>query len=129
MPLLGPQPAVGIPRCSAREAVKNWTERQQYSAWRDMPGHTHGKLFIGRPCKRRAKDVLKLSRHQVKTEVAVRTGHGPVRRHLCIAGLFDGDPTCRFCRMETETVSFRFLVLPSSTCLLTAGVEGFCDFT
>jgi hypothetical protein len=26
--LLGPEPALGIPRCSAREAVKNWTERQ-----------------------------------------------------------------------------------------------------
>jgi ribonuclease HI len=32
MPLLGPEPAVGIPRCSAREAVKNWTERQHYNA-------------------------------------------------------------------------------------------------
>jgi hypothetical protein len=26
-------------------------------------------------------------------------------------------------------VSFRFVVLPSSTYLFTAGVEGFCDFT
>jgi hypothetical protein len=36
--------------------------------------------------------------------VVVLTGHAPVRRHLHIMGLFDGDPTCRFCRMETETV-------------------------
>ena len=36
--------------------------------------------------------------------VAVLTGQDPVRRHLYIDGLFDGDPTCRFCRMETETV-------------------------
>jgi hypothetical protein len=36
--------------------------------------------------------------------VAVLTGHASVRRHLYIRGLFDGDPTCRFCRMETETV-------------------------
>jgi hypothetical protein len=27
-----------------------------------------------------------------------------VRKHLNIMGLFDGDPTCRFCRLETETV-------------------------
>jgi ribonuclease HI len=26
MPLLGPEPAHGIPRCSAREAIKNWAE-------------------------------------------------------------------------------------------------------
>jgi hypothetical protein len=36
--------------------------------------------------------------------VALLMGHAPVRKHLHIMGLFDGDPTCRFCRMETETV-------------------------
>jgi hypothetical protein len=72
--LLGPEPALGIPRCSAREGVKNWTERQYYNAWRDLPGHRQGKLFIGRPCKRRADDLLKLSRHQLKTAVVVLTG-------------------------------------------------------
>jgi hypothetical protein len=25
LPLLGPEPALGIPRCSATEAMKNWT--------------------------------------------------------------------------------------------------------
>jgi hypothetical protein len=104
MPLLGPEPALGIPRCSAREAIRNWTEYQHYIAWKDLPGHRHGRLFIGRPCKRRAEDLLKLSRHQLKMAVAILTGHAPVRRHLYIRGLFGGDPSCRFCRMETETV-------------------------
>jgi len=36
--------------------------------------------------------------------VAIFTRHAPVRGHLYIMGLFDGDPTCRFCRMETEAV-------------------------
>jgi len=36
--------------------------------------------------------------------VAILTGHAPVRGHLYTMGLFDGDPTCRFCRKETETV-------------------------
>jgi len=68
------------------------------------PGHRHGKLFIGRPCKKRADDLLKLSRHLLKMVVAILKGHAPVRGHLYIMGLFDGDPTCRFCRLETETV-------------------------
>jgi hypothetical protein len=72
--------------------------------WKDLPGNTHGRLFIGRPCKRRAEDLLKLSRHLLKMAVAVLTGHAAVRRHLYIMGLFDEDPTCRFCRMEAETV-------------------------
>jgi len=36
--------------------------------------------------------------------VAILTGHAPVRGHLYIMGLFHGDPTCRFCRMENEIV-------------------------
>jgi hypothetical protein len=68
------------------------------------PGHRHGKLFIGRPCKKRADDLLKLSRHQLKMVVVILTGHAAVRGHLYTMGLFDGDPTCRFCRKETETV-------------------------
>jgi hypothetical protein len=89
---------------TAREAIKNWTENQHYSAWRDLPGHRHGKLFIGSPCKKRADDLLRLSRHQLKMVVAILTGHASVQRHLYSMGLFDGNPTCRFCRIETETV-------------------------
>jgi hypothetical protein len=77
--------------------------KQQVSAWRDLPGHRHGKLFIGRPCKKRTDDLLKLSRRQLKMVVVIFTGHA-VRGHLYIMGLFEGDPTCRFCRKETETV-------------------------
>jgi hypothetical protein len=61
-------------------------------------------VFIGRPFRRRAEDLLKLSRHQLKMAVAVLTAHAPLRRHLHIMALFGGDPTCRFCGMDTETV-------------------------
>jgi ribonuclease HI len=30
-PLLGPEPALGIPKCLTREATKNWTEYQHHS--------------------------------------------------------------------------------------------------
>jgi hypothetical protein len=56
------------------------------------------------PCKERAEDLLILSRHQLTTVVAFLTGHAPMKKHLSIMGLFDGDPECRFCKMETETV-------------------------
>jgi hypothetical protein len=36
--------------------------------------------------------------------VAILTGHAPVRKNLHTMRLFDGDPTCRFCGKETETV-------------------------
>jgi hypothetical protein len=74
MLLFGPEPALGIPKSSAREAIKNCTEHHHYRAWRDLPGHRHGKLSIGRPCKKRADDLLKLSRHQLKMVDAILTG-------------------------------------------------------
>jgi hypothetical protein len=30
MPLLDPEPALGIPKCLAREAIKSWTEYQLF---------------------------------------------------------------------------------------------------
>jgi hypothetical protein len=36
--------------------------------------------------------------------LAILMRHASVRMHLHIMGLFDGDPTCRLCRMETDTV-------------------------
>jgi len=57
-PLLGSEPAPGTPKCSAREAIKNWTEMQHLRAWIDLPGLRHGKLYIDRPCKKRADELL-----------------------------------------------------------------------
>jgi hypothetical protein len=62
------------------------------------------QAFYRRPCKKRADDLLRLSRPQLKMVVAILTGHAPAQRYLNIMGLFDGDPTCRFCMMETKTV-------------------------
>jgi hypothetical protein len=66
---------------------------------------------MGRLCKERADNLLKLSRHQLKIEVTVLTGHAPVRGHLYTVGLYGGDPTCRFCRKETENSAAYYLLL------------------
>ena len=34
MSLLGPEPALGIPKCLAREAIKSWTEYQHSNTWK-----------------------------------------------------------------------------------------------
>ena len=73
MPLLGPELALGIPKCLAKEAIKSWTENQHFSTWKVTPGCRYGKLFIGRPCKKRADDLLKLGMHQLKMAVAILT--------------------------------------------------------
>jgi hypothetical protein len=83
---------------------RTWTVNQHYCVWRGLPGYRHGKLFISGPCRKRAADLLKLSRHQLKMVVVILTRHAPVRTHLHTVGLFEGDPTCRFCKKEAETV-------------------------
>jgi hypothetical protein len=102
--LTGPEPALGIPKCLARQAIRTWTMDQHHHIWRDVPGHKHGKLFISGLCKKRAEDLLRLSRHQLRMIVAVLTGHAPARTHLRTLGLFEGDPVYRFCKQEAETV-------------------------
>jgi hypothetical protein len=103
MMLISPEPALGIPRCSARVAIKNWTAIQHYTTRKNLPGCRHGKLFISIPCKERADDLLKLGRHQLRMVDAFLMGHAPVKKHLNIMGLFDRDLNCRFCKLETET--------------------------
>ena len=92
------------PSCSAREAIKRWIECQYFTTWNNLPGHRHWILFINGPRKIKAGGLLKLSRNQLRSVVAFLTGHAPVRKHLKTMGLFDRDPTCRFCGSETETV-------------------------
>jgi hypothetical protein len=89
---------------SLHEAIKSWTKHQHSTTWKIVQGCRHGKLFIDTPCKKRADGLLKLVRHELRIAVASLTGHAPVRGHLQTMGLFSGDPSCRFCRMETETV-------------------------
>jgi hypothetical protein len=67
-----------------------------------------------------------MNRYLLRLVAAFLTGHAPVRKHVNIMGIFDGDPTCRFCRSETESVyhivvARRWLVNAISTlgsCLL-----------
>jgi hypothetical protein len=74
LPLQGPEPAIGIPRCLAREVIRAWTMKQHFCTWKDLTGHRHGKLFISGPCKKRADDLLKLGRHQLKMVVVTQLG-------------------------------------------------------
>jgi hypothetical protein len=99
-----PEPTLGIPKCLAREAIKNWTETNILSPGQKGQIANMASFFISRSCKKRAEDLLKLGRHQLKMIVAILTGHAPIKGHLRTIGLFDGDPSCRLCGMETVTV-------------------------
>jgi hypothetical protein len=74
-----------------RETIRTWVMDHHHRIWRDVPWHKRGRLFISGPCKKRTEDLLKLSRHQLRTVVAILTGHAPVRTQLRTMGLFEGN--------------------------------------
>ena len=52
----GPEPALGIPRCSVREVIKKWSKTQNLQTWYKTPGSKHEKQFIIiRPCRKELK--------------------------------------------------------------------------
>jgi len=83
----------------------------------------YGKLFIGRPCKKRADDLLKLSRHKLKMVVAILTGHAPVRGSctlwVCLMGIQPADSAgwrlkqCSILRVLIAAMRWLFSVIMS----------------
>ena len=69
-----------------RAKLNIYDSQNYYRLYRNLPRCKHGKLFIGRTCKKRADDQLKLDGHQLRLIAATLTGHAPVRCHLCTAG-------------------------------------------
>jgi hypothetical protein len=61
--------------------------------------YRHGKLFISGPCRKRADNLLRLSRRQLEMVVAILTGHGPVRKPyipwVCLKGILPADSAGR----------------------------------
>jgi hypothetical protein len=60
----------------------HWTIVFTYFHYSTKYYERHRKLFIGRPCKKRADDLLQLSRHKLKMAVAIITGRVPLRGQL-----------------------------------------------
>jgi hypothetical protein len=58
--------------------------------------------------RKRAEDLLKLSRHQLRAVVAVLTGHAPVKKQLNVMDLFDGDQTADFARRRLKRCTILF---------------------
>ena len=110
MPLLGSEPVLGIPKCLVRETIRNSTETQHLRAWIDLSGLRYGKLFIDRPCKDRADDLLKLGRHQLKMTIAIYTGHAPVRGTCLLWACLMGIQSADFMEWRPKQCSTSFAV-------------------
>ncbi|KAJ8979007.1 hypothetical protein NQ317_012701 [Molorchus minor] len=60
-------------------------------------------MFIKETSREKAKELLLMSRKQIKVVVGLLTGHCALKGHLHRMGLYNGDLKCRLCNRETET--------------------------
>ncbi|KAJ8973499.1 hypothetical protein NQ317_018772 [Molorchus minor] len=59
--------------------------------------------MIQKTSREKTKELLLMSRKQIKVIVGLLTGHCALKGHLHRIGLYNGDLKCRLCNRETET--------------------------
>jgi hypothetical protein len=69
--------------------------------WESLTGLRQAKRFIWGPSAKRAKELLKFDRNQLKWVVGLLTGHCHLKGHLLKLGLSDS-PTCERCHEKNE---------------------------
>jgi ribonuclease HI len=103
-PLIGPQPACGIAIGVAKKAVRDWMSRIHKEYWESLTGLKTDKGTYTRALyqKKKAKDLLRLNRDQLRWVVGLLTGHCHLKRHLFKLGI-TADPICVRCLEDNES--------------------------
>lgn len=71
----GPEPALGVPKTIIRGQVREWVKNKHKEYWGNVPGQRHGRPLIREPSKRRAEELIKLHRSQLRIITGLLTGH------------------------------------------------------
>jgi hypothetical protein len=74
-PFIGPEPACGISTGVAKQAIRDWTNIKHKKYWGSLTGLRQAKGLIRGPSTKRAKELLKLNRNQLRWVVGLLTGH------------------------------------------------------
>jgi hypothetical protein len=88
-----PEPACGISMGGAIKAIRDWTTMSHEKHWKSLTGLRQAKGLIRGPSAKRASELLKLDRNQLRWVVGLLTGHCHLKGHLFKLGLSDS-PTC-----------------------------------
>jgi hypothetical protein len=99
-----PEPACGISMGVARKAIRDWMTMNHKKYWESLTRLRQAKGLIWGPSAKRAKELLKLDRNQLRWVVGLLTGHCHVKGRLFKLGLSDS-PTCERCQEKDETAT------------------------
>jgi hypothetical protein len=100
-PSIGPELACGIFMGVAKKAVRDWMTMNHKRYWESLTGFRQAKGLIRGPSAKRAKELLKLNRNQLRWVVRLFTGHCHRKGHLFNLGLSDS-PSCERCQEKDE---------------------------
>jgi hypothetical protein len=88
----------------AKKAIRDWTITNHKKYWRSLTGFRQAKRFIQGPSAKRAKELLKLERNQLRWVVGLLTGHYHLNGYFFKPGL-SNNPNCGRCQKENETAT------------------------
>jgi hypothetical protein len=100
-PFIGPEPACGISMGVTKKAIRDWATMNDNKYRESLTGLKQAKGLIRGSSTKRAKELLKLNRNQLKWVVGLLIGHCHLKGHLFKLGLSDG-PTCERCQEKDE---------------------------
>jgi hypothetical protein len=87
-----------------RAVIMGWTNRKHTEYWQSIYGQRQARNFLARSSARTARELLSLSRNQLRILTGLFTGHCHLKGHLFKLGLVDR-PECDRCKQASETAS------------------------
>lgn len=100
---IGPEPRFGISKTTRKRIAKAGLSAQHQRDWINYEGGKHTKIFCKIPNEYLSKNLLDLSRPNIKRVVEVITNHCSLNKHLFDIG-YEDSPMCS-CGLEEETGS------------------------
>jgi ribonuclease HI len=105
---IGCLPSTPTPRAQTLGELKEWARRRHVVEWLAHTDCRQSRELLGAPSARKARDLLKLTRYQMRTMTGVLMGHNTLNRHLFIMRRTQS-PTCELCAEDKEETSRHFL--------------------
>ena len=103
---LGPEPALGVPFCLGRGAIRDWLRDENLRYWKTetVSKCRQARALIGElPRQDLAGSIVSLSRRDARRAVQILTGHGTLKYHMHKLGVVD-NPNCGLCGEEETSL-------------------------
>ncbi|MCP3663266.1 MAG: reverse transcriptase-like protein [Gammaproteobacteria bacterium] len=101
-PYLGLEPVLPVTSGHIKREVKAWVQAAQTQLWVEREDCCQSKFFIKGPNIGLCRQLLALSRVNLKIVAELFTGHCPLARHLFIRHCAVS-PICKYCEQDEET--------------------------